>query len=93
MQGASSFALPRASVGFYASLDLQFPNLTGHTCLCDALEESVFQKVGAIVAQAGIGGEPGGAHWKLVQYMKSLIAQAGSANSTEMQGLCCMKVK
>lgn len=67
--------------------------MTGRACLCDALEGSVFQKIGAVVAQAGIGGEPGGAHWKLVQYMKSLIEQAGSASSAEMQGLCCMKVK
>ena len=46
--------------------------MTGSACLRGALEGSVFQKIGAVVAKAGIRGEPGGADWKLVQYMKSL---------------------
>lgn len=79
--------------GFFAALDLQFPKAISSTCLHGALEGSVFRKIGTVVAQAGIRGEPGGAHWKLVQYMKSLLVQTGSNNSTEMQGLCCIKVK
>lgn len=60
--------------------------VTGSVCLHGALEGSVFQKIGVLVAQAGIGGEPGDAHWKLVWYMKGLPVQTGSNNSTEMQG-------
>lgn len=67
--------------------------MIGSACLHDALKGLVFQKIGAVVAQARIGGEPGDAHWKLVQYMESRLVQTGSSNSTEMQALCGMKVK
>lgn len=65
--------------------------MTGSACLHGALEGSVFQKIGGVVAQAGIRGEPGRAHWKLVQYMKSLVAKTGSNNSTEMQRLVAQR--
>lgn len=44
-------------------------------CLHGVLEGSAFQKIGEVLAQAGFRGEPGGVHWKLVQYRVSCCKQ------------------